>query len=69
MVRLDVRGAAGEKHPIEPLEQLIEAQLLGECGNEERRGARSVHHGPGVLLANHVKGVCADDAPVGRDTN
>ena len=51
------------------LEQLIELELLGKGGDEERRGARRLHHGARILLPDHVKRVRADHAPVSRNAN
>jgi len=67
VMRLDVRGAAGKQQPIEPLEQLSEAQLFGERRDQQRRGARSLHYRARVLLPDHVKRVHADHTPVCRN--
>ena len=69
MMRLDVRGATGEEQPVEPLDQLLEAQLPGELGNQHGRRARRIDHRARVLLPDHVKGMTADHAPVGGNTN
>ena len=57
VARLDVRRTAGENEPIEARDQLIEAQLFGERGNEERQPVRRVQHRPGIFLPDCVKGV------------
>ena len=69
VLRLDVRGAAGEQQPVEPLQQLVEAELLGQRGDQQRCGVRGLEHGAGILLPDHVKRVCADHAPVGGNTD
>ncbi len=68
-LRLDVRGAAGKEQPVEALEQLLEPELLGERGDEQRGRTGRIEHGPRVLLPDHVERLCTDHAPVGRNTN
>ena len=69
VVRLDVRGAAGEEQAVQALEQLVEAQLLRQRGNQQRHATGGVEHGAGVLLPDHVKRVMTDHAAVGGNTD
>src|SRR5215469_1963707 len=68
-LRLNVRGAAGEEQSVETLDELVESQLLGKCGDQYGRGARRFEHGTGIFLPHHVKWVRTDHAPVGGDSN
>jgi hypothetical protein len=69
MMWLDVRRAAGKEQSVEPLDQLLKPELLGERGDQQRRRARRIDHRAGVLLPDHVERVTADHAPVGGNTN
>jgi hypothetical protein len=67
--RLYVRGAAREKDAVQSAEQVIQAQLLGEGRNDQRKRVRRFQHGTGVLFPDHVKRVRADHTAIGGNTN
>ncbi len=50
-------------------QQVVEAQLLRQRGDQERDSFRSIQHSASVLLADHVKRMRTDHAAVGGNSN
>jgi hypothetical protein len=69
MMGLNVRRTPGEKNSIQPLQQVIQPEFLGQRRNNQWKRISRVQNRASVLLSHHVKRVQPDDAPVGRNTN
>jgi hypothetical protein len=68
-MRFDIRGTAGEHEAIEPIEELIQAQLLRQRGNQQRHGFRGIQNRSRVFLAHRVKRMQPDHPAIGGNSN
>src|SRR5579862_2033277 len=69
VLRLYVRGASSEKDAVDPAQEIIETQFLGQRRNDQRKRVRRFQHSPGILLPDHVKWVRTDHSAIGGNTN
>lgn len=69
LVRLDIRRAAGQEQPVEPLKERIEAQFLRQRGHDERQRIGCLQQRSRVLLPGHMKRMRTDHAVVRGKTN
>jgi hypothetical protein len=69
MMRLDVRGTAGQQDRIEVGRELPHIEHVAQCGNQDRYRLSPFRHCFDVLLADAVEVVMAQQTPIRRNAD